>query len=188
MKKRIIIGISGASGAVYGVRALMQLRSMADVETHLVVTESGRKTLELEVDMPFSAVAALADVCHDACDMAAPIASGSFPADGMIVAPCSVRSLSAIAYGQTDTLLARAADCILKQRRPLVLMLREAPLHAGHIRSMQMVTEMGGVIYPACPVFYTKPHSIEALADETTARALELLGVTTKALKRWRAS
>ncbi|HAU29948.1 MAG TPA: 3-octaprenyl-4-hydroxybenzoate carboxy-lyase [Rhodospirillaceae bacterium] len=186
--KRIIVGISGATGAIYGVRALMQLRGMPDVETHLVVTESGLKTLEMEVDMPLSAIAALAHASHDAKDVAAPVASGSFPADGMIVAPCSVRSLSAIAYGQTDTLLARAADCILKQRRPLVLMLREAPLHAGHIRSMQMVTEMGGIVFPASPVFYTKPQGIEAMVDETVARALDLLGIQTKALKRWRAS
>ncbi|NCC21334.1 MAG: UbiX family flavin prenyltransferase [Alphaproteobacteria bacterium] len=184
--KRIIVGISGASGAVYGVRALEMLKAMDDVETHLVVTRAAEKTIHFELSMDPMDVRRLADAHYDVEDVGAAIASGSFEAAGMLVAPCSVHSLAAIANSLADNLLVRAADVTLKERRRLALMVRESPLHLGHIRAMQGVTEMGGVIAPPVPAFYTRPGSLEDVINQTVARSLELVGVDPgDYLKRW---
>ncbi len=186
MKKRIVIGISGASGAVYGLRALEMLKVIEDVETHLVITRAAEKTIDMELSMDPDDVRALADVHYDIDNVGAAIASGSFRAEAMLIAPCSVHTLSAIAHGITDNLLIRAADVTLKERRRLVLMVRETPLHLGHIRSMAQVTEMGAIIAPPVPAFYTKPSSLEDTINQTVARNLELLGVDAgNNLKRW---
>ena len=186
MQKRIIIGISGASGAVYGLRALEMLKTQEDVETHLVITRAAEKTIDMELSMDPDDVRALADVHYDIDNVGAAIASGSFRAEGMLIAPCSVHTLSAIAHGITDNLLIRAADVTLKERRRLALMVRESPLHLGHLRSMAAVTEMGGIIAPPVTAFYVKPSSLEEAIDQTVARSLELLGADTgNALKRW---
>jgi 4-hydroxy-3-polyprenylbenzoate decarboxylase len=184
--KRIIIGISGASGAVYGLRALEMLKAMEDVETHLVITRAAEKTIDLELSMDPEEIRSVADVYYDVGDIGAAIASGSFECQGMIIAPCSVHTLSAIAGGITDNLLVRAADVTLKERRPLVLMVRETPFHLGHIRSMAAVTEMGGIIAPPVPAFYTRPSSLENVINQSVARSLELLGLDAgEQLKRW---
>ena len=176
-RKRIIVGISGASGALYGVEALKLLRAMPEVESHLIISEGARRTMALELDEPFETVLSLADVVHDNADLAAPVASGSFPVHGMIVAPCSVRTLSAIAHHLADNLLIRAADVTLKERRPLVLMVRETPLHAGHIRSMALACEAGAVIFPPVPALYARPASIAEMVRHSVSRALSLLGL-----------
>lgn len=186
MKKRIVIGISGASGAVYGLRALEMLKKTGDVETHLVITRAAERTISEEMSADPADIRALADTHYDIENVGAAIASGSFEASGMLVAPCSVHTLSAIAYGITDNLLVRAADVTLKERRRLVLMVRETPLHLGHLRSMATVTEMGGIISPPVPAFYTRPSSLEDVINQTVARNLELLGIETDSgLKRW---
>ena len=175
--RRVLVGITGASGAVYGHTALRILADLPDVETHLVITEAARRTIAHELDVPLRRLEALADAVHDVRDIGAPPASGSFPLHGMIVAPCSVHTLSAIAFCQADSLLLRAADVCLKERRPLVLMLRETPLHLGHIRAMAAVTEMGATVCPPVPAFYDRPRTIDDLVRASTLRALRLLGL-----------
>lgn len=183
-QQRIIVGISGASGVVYGVTALRILRDLG-YETHLVMTKSARLTLGYEMSVEAREIEALAAVVHRVSDIGASIASGSFRVRGMLVAPCSIKSLSEIAYGTTGNLLTRAADVVLKERRRLVLMVRETPLHAGHLRAMTMVTEAGGIIMPPVPAFYARPASIEELVVHTVGRALDLLDVNNAAAHRW---
>jgi flavin prenyltransferase len=181
---RLIVGISGASGVIYGAR-LLELLQPLPVETHLVITRAAEVTLALETDLKPGAVRARADVVHAIGDMAAPISSGSFRTIGMIVAPCSIRSMAEIASGATTTLLARAADVVLKERRRLVLMVRETPLHTGHLRTMTALSEMGVVIAPPVPAFYAKPTTIAEMIDQTLGRVLDLFGLDTGLVRRW---
>lgn len=180
----LVVGISGASGAIYGVRLLQLLRAAA-VPSCLVMTRSAEITLAHETTLKVKATKALADMCYAIEDIAAPIASGSFLTRGMIVAPCSIRSLSEIATGVTSNLLTRAADVTLKERRRLVLLVRETPLHAGHIASMARATESGAVIYPPVPAFYARPSSISAMVDQTLGRVLDLFEIDVGAARRW---
>ncbi|MFP5486464.1 MAG: UbiX family flavin prenyltransferase, partial [Gammaproteobacteria bacterium] len=159
--RRIIVAISGASGAVYGVRLLQVLQTCAGVESHLVVSDAGWRTLRHELDMDPASVEALAHTVHDARNVGASIASGSFQCAGMVIAPCSMRTLAAVAHGLSDSLLTRAADVVLKERRRLVLMVRETPLHLGHLRNMVSVTEMGAIVCPPVPAFYLHPRSVD---------------------------
>lgn len=184
MTQRIIVGISGASGIIYGVRALQLLRDCG-VETHLVMTKSAELTLHYEMDLSADEVKALATKVHAVRNVGASIASGSFRTAGMLVAPCSIRSMSEIATGVTSTLLTRAADVVLKERRRLVLMVRETPLHTGHLRSMTQLSEMGAVIAPPVPAFYAKPQSLDAMVTQTVARALDLFDIDTGQVTRW---
>lgn len=181
---RIVIGISGASGAIYGIRALELLRQMG-IETHLVVTRAGQMTLAHELDMRPADIKGLADVLYSPNDIGAAIASGSFQARGMLVAPCSIKSLSEISSGITGGLLSRAADVTLKERRPLVLMVRETPLHLGHLRSMAQVSEMGGIIMPPVPAFYAKPKTIAEMVEHSVGRMLDLVGLDSGTVARW---
>ncbi|MDP8916052.1 MAG: UbiX family flavin prenyltransferase [Pseudomonadota bacterium] len=183
-RPRVVVGISGASGSVYGLRTLDALRDLG-VESHLVVTKAAALTLASETEVPPEALAAKADVTHRLADVGASIASGSFKTLGMIVAPCSVRTMSEIATGVTSTLLTRAADVTLKERRPLVLMVRETPLHLGHLRTMVRLAEMGAVIAPPLPAFYARPASVDELVDQSVGRALDLLGLSWRAVRRW---
>lgn len=183
-RPRLIVGISGASGVVYGVRALELLRA-AGVETHLVMSRSAEITLAHETDLKVAQVKALADVVHAQQDIGAAISSGSFRTLGMLVAPCSIRSMSEIATGVTSGLLSRAADVVLKERRRLVLMLRETPLHTGHLRSMTQLSEMGAIIAPPVPAFYARPGSIEEMVDHSVGRMLDLFGIEAGTVKRW---
>jgi 4-hydroxy-3-polyprenylbenzoate decarboxylase len=183
-RPRLVVGISGASGAVYGARLLELLRPLP-VETHLVMTRSAELTLALETELKASDLRARADTVHAIGDLAAPIASGSFRTIGMIVAPCSIRSMAEIATGATTTLLTRAADVTLKERRPLVLMVRETPLHLGHLRTMVALSEMGAVIAPPAPAFYAKPRSLAEMIDHTLGRMLDLFGLDAGAVRRW---
>jgi len=180
---RLVVGISGASGTVYGVRALQMARD-AGVETHLVVSKAGDMTRALETDMSAAELRALADVSYSPGNVGAAIASGSFRTVGMLVAPCSVHTLSEIGYGGASNLLTRAADVTLKERRPLVLMLRETPLNLMHCRAVTAVTEAGGIVAPPVPAFYIGPQSIDEIVDHSVARALELLGVEVP-MRRW---
>jgi 4-hydroxy-3-polyprenylbenzoate decarboxylase len=182
--RRLIVGISGASGAVYGIRLLQALRA-ADVQAHLVITESARMTLQAETGLAMAEVEALAHEVHAPRHIGASIASGSFRTLGMVVAPCSIRSLSEIATGVTTGLLTRAADVCLKERRRLVLMVRETPLHAGHLRSMLQATENGAIVMPPVPAFYARPASIDELVDHTVGRVLDLFDIDTALVKRW---
>jgi flavin prenyltransferase len=182
--RRLVVGISGASGVVYGVRLLQLLRN-AGVETHLVITKTAEVTFAYESALKIAEVKALAHVAHRIDDMAAAISSGSFPTSGMIVAPCSIRSMSEIATGVTTTLLTRAADVTLKERRPLVLMVRETPLHTGHLRTMTALSEMGAIIAPPVPAFYARPDSIADLIDQTVGRVLDLFDVDVGIVRRW---
>lgn len=183
-QQRLIVGISGASGVIYGIRMLELLRGTA-VETHLVISKSAEITIAYETDWKAADVKALADVVYPAADIGAAISSGSFKTMGMIVAPCSIRSMGEISSGVTSSLLSRAADVVLKERRRLVLMLRETPLHAGHIRSMQAVTEMGAIVAPPVPAFYARPKSIEEMVDQTIGRTLDLFDIDAGLTKRW---
>lgn len=171
--KRLIIGISGASGAIYGVRLLQVLRDVAEVETHLVMSQAARQTLALETDLSLREVQALADVVHDARDIAASISSGSFKTAGMAILPCSIKTLSGIVNSYTDGLLTRAADVVLKERRPLVLCVRETPLHLGHLRLMTQAAELGAVVMPPVPAFYHRPQTIDDLINQTVNRVLD---------------
>ncbi len=182
--KRLIVGISGASGIIYGVRVLEALRQ-GGVETHLVMSRSAEVTLAYEMGMKVAEVHALADVVHPIQDIGASIASGSFRTEGMIVAPCSIKSMSEIAAGTTGTLLTRAADVVLKERRRLVLMVRETPLHMGHLRTMANVSEMGAIVMPPVPAFYHKPKTIDDIVNQTVGRALDLFGFDLGIVKRW---
>ena len=179
-----MVGISGASGAIYGVRALDAARELG-IETHLVVTKAAALTLSQELGLSPADLTDKADVVHKFADVGASIASGSFRTLGMIVAPCSVRTLSEIAIGVTSSLLTRAADVTLKERRALVLMVRETPFHLGHLRTMVRVTEMGAIVAPPLPAFYAKPHSLEAMVDQSVGRALDLFGLSWTPVKRW---
>ncbi len=181
---RLIVGISGASGVIYGVRVLDALRELG-VESHLVVTRAALLTLSQETDLSAEDLLGRADVSHRLNDVGASIASGSFRTMGMIVAPCSVRTMSEIATGVTSTLLTRAADVVLKERRPLVLMVRETPLHLGHLRTMTALSEMGAIIAPPLPAFYAKPASIAEMVDQSVGRALDLFGLDWSAVRRW---
>jgi len=182
--QRLIVGISGASGVIYGVRLLEMLRELG-VETHLVMSKAAEVTLAHETTLKVADVQALAHTCHGVTDLAAGPASGSFPCHGMIIAPCSIRSMSEIAVGTTTSLLTRAADVALKERRPLVLMVRETPLHLGHLRTMTALAEMGAIIAPPVPAFYARPESLEAMIDHTLGRVLDLFGLAVPQLKRW---
>jgi 4-hydroxy-3-polyprenylbenzoate decarboxylase len=182
--KRIIIGISGASGVTYGVRLLQLLRN-AGVETHLVMSKTAELTFAYETDLKIAQVRELANVCHAIDDMASAISSGSFHTAGMIVAPCSMRSMSEIASGVTTTLLTRAADVVLKERRRLVLMVRETPLHTGHLRTMTALSEMGAIIAPPVPAFYAKPENLEDMVDHTVGRVLDLYDIDIGVVRRW---
>jgi 4-hydroxy-3-polyprenylbenzoate decarboxylase len=183
-ERRLIVGISGASGALYGVR-LLELLAGAPVETHLVISKSAQLTLAAETGRKPADLAALADVVHNAADIAAPIASGSFRTAGMVIAPCSIRSLSEIAYGATSSLLTRAADVVLKERRRLVLLVRETPLHLGHLRAMAAATEAGAVVYPPVPALYARPASLDEMVDHTLGRVLDLFDLEIGAVRRW---
>lgn len=182
--KRLIVGISGASGIVYGVRVLETLKG-GDVETHLVMSRSAEITLAYEMGIKVAEVHALADVVHPIQDIGASIASGSFKTEGMIVAPCSIKSMSEIAAGTTGTLLTRAADVVLKERRRLVLLVRETPLNLAHLRNMVAVTEMGGIVFPPVPALYIRPKSVDELVAHSVGRVLDLFGIASKKLARW---
>ncbi len=181
---RLIVGISGASGVIYGVRLLELLRPLP-VETHLVMSRAAEATLAAETDLKPPAVRALADVVHAIGDITAPISSGSFKTVGMIVAPCSVRSMAEIAQGITSTLLSRAADVVLKERRRLVLMVRETPLHTGHLRTMTALSEMGAIIAPPVPAFYARPQTLAEMIDQTLGRVLDLFALDSGTVRRW---
>lgn len=183
--QRIIIGISGASGFQYGVKALELLKAREDLEVHLVISKGAEKTCELETDYVLDEVMALADVVHPVTHLGAAISSGSFRTLGMLVAPCSMRSLASIAHCMTDNLLTRAADVVLKERRRLVLLARETPLNLGHLRNMQLVTEMGGIIFPPVPALYQRPHSVDEIISHSVARALDLFGIELNKIPRW---
>jgi 4-hydroxy-3-polyprenylbenzoate decarboxylase len=182
--KRMIIGISGASGVTYGVRLLQLLRN-AGVETHLVMSKTAELTFAYETDLKIAEVRELANVCHAIDDMASAISSGSFRTAGMIVAPCSMRSMSEIASGVTTTLLTRAADVVLKERRRLVLMVRETPLHTGHLRTMTALSEMGVIIAPPVPAFYAKPENLDDMVEHTVGRVLDLFDIDIGVVRRW---
>ncbi|ELY4322084.1 UbiX family flavin prenyltransferase [Cronobacter turicensis] len=185
--KKIIVGISGASGAIYGIRLLQTLRAVPDVETHLIMSQAARQTLALETDMSVRDVQALADVNHDARDIAASVSSGSFKTDGMIILPCSIKTLSGIVNSYTDGLLTRAADVVLKERRRLVLCVRETPLHLGHLRLMTQAAELGAIIMPPMPAFYHRPQTLDEVINQTVNRALDQLDITLPAdlFTRW---
>lgn len=185
MNRRIVVGISGASGAVYGVRLLEELRAVAAIETHLVVSSAGYLNLATETGLSKGELHALADVVHADRDIGATIASGSFTTSAMLVVPCSMRTLSAIATGLSGTLLTRAADVTLKERRRLVLVARETPLNLAHLRNMTTVTEMGGIVFPPVPAFYAGLDSIAAMVDQSVGRILELIGIESALLRRW---
>lgn len=184
MASRIIVGISGASGIVYGLRALQLLRDCG-VETHLVVSKSAKLTLHYEMDMALDELESLASEVHAVNNIGASISSGSFRTAGMLIAPCSVRTMSEIATGVTSTLLTRAADVVLKERRRLVLLVRETPLHTGHLRTMTQLSEMGAVIAPPVPAFYTRPQTLEEMVTQTVGRALDLFDLEHEQVKRW---
>ena len=184
-RRRLVVGISGATGVVYGVRAL-ELARDAGLETHLVMTKAAALTVSQESELRAGDIAELADVTHKVTNVGASLASGSFPTDGMLIAPCSSRTLAAIAHGLSDNLLTRAAEVTLKERRPLVLLFRETPLTLAHLRAMQVVTEMGGVVMPPVPAFYLRPESVDEIIDFTVGRALELLDVPVQELPRWK--
>lgn len=182
---RLIIGIGGASGAIYGIRLLEVLQNLGTVETHLILSRTARRTIAIETDRPVSDVEALAHKVHKINDMAAPIASGSFRTDGMILAACSMKQLSAIAQSYTDDLIGRAADVVLKERRRLVLMPRETPLHIGHCRRMTEAMELGAIIAPPMPSFYGKPQSLAEMVDHTIGRILDLFHIDAGIAPRW---
>jgi len=183
--RRLVVAITGATGAIYGIRLLQVLRQTPGIETHLMLSEAGVLNLHQELDMNRKDAEAFADVVHNVRDIGASIASGSFQSDGMIVAPCSMKTLAAIAHGLSDNLISRAADVVLKERRRLVLMVRETPLHAGHLKNMLAVTEMGGVIAPPVPALYAGPKNLQDVIDHNLGRALDLFGIHLDGVKRW---
>jgi polyprenyl P-hydroxybenzoate/phenylacrylic acid decarboxylase-like protein len=185
-KPRLVVAITGASGAIYGVRLLQALRATNACESHLVMSSSGVMTAQQELDLRRSDIEALADVVHNVRDIGATIASGSFRCAGMVVAPCSMKTLAGIAHGLADNLVTRAADVMLKERRRLVLVARETPLNLAHLRNMTSVTEMGGIIFPPVPAFYTRPRSLDELVDHTVGRLLDLFDLPhTGLVRRW---
>lgn len=183
--RRIIIALTGASGVVYGVRLLQVLRDTAGIETHLLVSEAGVLNLHQELDMKRREIEVLADVVHSVRDVGASIASGSFQSDGMIIAPCSMKTLASVAHGLSDNLIARAADVVLKERRRLLLMVRETPFNLAHLRNMTAVTEMGGIIFPPLPGFYQRPQTVAEMVDHTVGRVLDLFDVPHDLTPRW---
>lgn len=183
-RQRIIVGISGASGAIYGVRAL-ELLKIVGVETHLIVTRSAHLTISQELALSPAAVGEKASVVYNIADVGASISSGSFPTLGMLIAPCSIRTMSEVATGVTSSLMSRAADVVLKERRKLVLMVRETPLHLGHLRTMTALSEMGAIIMPPVPAFYSLPNSLAEMVDHSVGRALDLFGIDCGACHRW---
>jgi 4-hydroxy-3-polyprenylbenzoate decarboxylase len=183
--RRLVIGISGSSGAILGIRILEKLRQV-EIETHLIITPSARLTIHQETSMKVEDVLALADHTYSINDVGAAIASGSFATVGMVVAPCSIKSLSAIANCYSADLLSRAADVTLKEGRPLVLVVRETPLHRGHLRLMRLATKMGGVIFPPVPAFYTHPQTLDAIVDDLAGRILARVGVILPGLEEWK--
>lgn len=185
--RRLTIGISGASGVVYGIRMLELLRE-TDVETHLVMSRSAEMTLAYETDLKIKDVRALAKVNHPNTDIGASISSGSFQTMGMVVAPCSIKTMSEIAAGVTGSLLSRAADVVLKERRRLVLAVRETPLHSGHLRTMTQLADMGAIIAPVVPAFYNRPETLDDIINHTVGRLLDLFGLDTPVVKRWQGS
>jgi 4-hydroxy-3-polyprenylbenzoate decarboxylase len=184
MTKRIVIGITGASGVIYGIRMLERLREM-DVETHLIISESGKKNIEIETPFRPAEVAAMATRCYDNQDMAAALASGSFLTDGMVVIPCSVKTLSGIAHSYDENLLIRAADVTLKEKRKLILVVRETPLHLGHIRMMEMAAACGAQILPPIPSFYHQPRTIDDIIHQTIGKIFDSLGIEHHLFRRW---
>ncbi|MCZ7559828.1 MAG: UbiX family flavin prenyltransferase [Burkholderiaceae bacterium] len=182
---RLIVAITGATGALYGVRLLEVLRATPGIEIHLMVTPAGWMNVEQELQRPRGEIEALAHVVHSVRDVGASVASGSFPTDGMVVAPCSMKTLAAIAQGLSDNLVTRAADVVLKERRRLVLLARETPLNLAHLRNMTAVTEMGGIVFPPLPAFYHRPQTIGDLIDHTCARVLDLFGIGHRLAPRW---
>jgi len=182
--QRLVVGISGASGVIYGIRCLELLRDKG-IETHLVMSKSAEMTLAYETDLKPKEVRALASVNHSVADIGASISSGSFPTMGMVIAPCSIRTMSEIATGVTSSLLSRAADVVLKEKRPLVLALRETPLHGGHLRTMTTLADIGAVVAPIVPAFYTKPKSVDDIVNHTVGRLLDFFGIETKVVRRW---
>lgn len=186
LKRRIVIGMSGASGQIYGIRLLKALSTVTDVETHLVLSNWGKETICNETGYDISQVAALANYCHDISDLTAPIASGSFRWQTMIVIPCSIKTLSAISNSYDDNLLVRAADVTLKERRRLILVVRETPLHTGHLKLMLNVAEMGAVIMPPVPNFYSKPKNLNDLIDQLIGRLLDMSGIENELSPRWK--
>lgn len=181
----LIIGITGATGVIYGIRLLEVLAAMQDIETHLVISAAGEVNIGYETDWKIEAVKALANYSYDINDIGARLASGSFNRDGMIVAPCSVKTLSALANSFTENLLIRAGDVTLKERKRLVLLVRETPLHIGHIRNMERLTEMGAIIMPPVPAFYHKPETIQDIIDHTIGKVLDILGIEHNLFQRW---
>lgn len=183
---RIVVGMTGASGAIYGVRLLEKLRRRPETEIHLIITPAGEKTLHLETRWDANRLRELAHFCYPVEHIGAPLASGSFPVEAMVVAPCSIHTMAAIANGTTDNLLTRAADVMLKERRKLILLVRETPLHLGHLRNMTALAEMGAVLLPPIPAFYHQPETILDLVDHTVDRVLDLLGLPDPDARRWR--
>jgi 4-hydroxy-3-polyprenylbenzoate decarboxylase len=182
--RRLVIGISGASGTIYGIRMLEMLKK-TDIETHLVMSKSAEMTLVYETDYKPKDIKALASVVHPAADIGASISSGSFQTMGMVIVPCSIRTMSEIATGVTSSLVSRAADVVLKEKRRLVLALRETPLHGGHLRTLTTLADIGAVIAPVVPAFYNKPKTVDDIINHTVGRLLDLFGIETKLVKRW---
>lgn len=183
--KRVIVAISGASGAVYGVRLLQTLRALGGVETHLVVSQAGWLNVQQEMALSRTQVEALADAVYPVDHVGATLASGSFQCDAMVIAPCSMRTLGAVAHGLSDNLITRAADVMLKERRRLIVMVRETPLNLAHLRNMTSVTEMGSIVFPPVPAFYHRPQTVAELVDHRVSRVVDLLGVTQPQAPRW---
>ena len=185
MRRRIIVGISGASGVIYGIRVLTHLGELDDVETHLVLSDDARVNIRVETDFTSDDVAAMADVVYSPNDLAAPISSGSFKTDGMIVIPCSMKSLSGIVHSYADNLLGRAADVCLKEKRKLVLVVRETPLHKGHLKLMMEAADLGALILPPMPAFYQRPETINDLVDHTIGKVFDYFGIEHQLFRRW---
>ena len=182
--RRLVVGISGASGAIYGIRMLEMLKK-TDIETHLVMSKSAEMTIVYETDFKPKEIRALASVNHPTADIGASISSGSFPTMGMVVVPCSIRTMSEIATGVTSSLLSRAADVVLKEKRRLVLAVRETPLHGGHLRTLVTLADIGAIVAPIVPAFYNKPKTVDDIINHTVGRLLDLFGIDTKLVKRW---
>jgi len=185
MGVKIIIGITGATGAVYGIRQLQILSDMPDIETHLIISSAGEQTIEIETEHLADEIKGLANFAYDIDDISAPVASGSFKNDGMIIAPCSMKTLSSIAHSYADNLLTRTADVALKERRRLMLLVRETPLHTGHLKNMVSVSEMGGIILPPTPAFYHNPRTIQDIVDQIIGKSLDLFGIEHTLYRRW---
>jgi 4-hydroxy-3-polyprenylbenzoate decarboxylase len=181
----IIIGITGATGAIYGIRLLEVLSAMKEVETHLVISEAGEKTITFETKRRISDVRKLASYSYDNTDIYAPISSGSFPADGMIIAPCTIKTMSALANSYSENLMVRAGDVTLKERRRLLLVVRETPLHLGHLRNMARLSEMGAVIMPPMPAFYHQPRTVQDIIDHNVGKMLDIFGIKHDLFRRW---